>query len=298
MDRLAVGEAMSAGFRLVSREPLVFAGWILVEFVVSLLPSLVLELIGAAGNPAVATAALPLVILYMLFLSAWLGAAVMRAVLEPGERRGLYLRAGGQEAQLALSFVVLGVILFLAALPAVFVFSLIAALAFGAQAMGAAGGAQTNLAVADPTTIAGVTGIVYGGVLLVSLWLMTRLGLVMPIAYGERRVRLGEAWRASRPHAGRLFLVLAVLTALLVAAYVAIVGSVLSMVSATIPLPELNAALQRDPQALAKALNPTTVTALGLMLLLVSAIARVAFFGAWADIYRQVRAARPAETFD
>lgn len=277
MDRLAVGEAILAGFRLVSREPLVFAGWIAVDFLVSMLTSVLLQASGAAANPAAAAGLAPVFLVLGWLLGAVLAGGVLRAVETPDDRRGLYLRLGAQEGWLALAFLALGVILFLAGMLTVVV----------------AGVALGTVADSGPGLIA-VLGLVYALALAVCVWLSARLGLSLPLSFRNRRLQLAESWRRTRPQAGRIFAVLAVLTSLMVGAYAVVVGTFISMISAVIPLAQLSATLQRDPQALARALDPNAVSAAGLLLLIIAGFARVAFFGAWADIERQL-AAPPRE---
>lgn len=281
MDRLAVGEAISAGFRLVSREPLVFAGWIAVDFLVSILPSILLQATGAATNPAAAAGFLPVFLVLGWLLGAVLAAGVLRAVMTPDDRRGLYLRLGAEEGWLALAFLALGAILAVASVITI----LVAGVAVGSVA--GAGG---------PGLIAALA-VVYALALAVCVWLSARLGLSLPLSFRNRRLQLAEAWRLSRAQGGRIFAVLAVLTGLMVAAYAVVVGTFISMISSVIPLEQLSATLQRDPQALAKALDPNAVSAAGLLLLIIAGVARVAFFGAWADIDRQLSAPPREDVF-
>lgn len=279
MDRLAIGEAISAGFRLVSREPLVFAGWIMVEFLVSILPSVLLEATGAASNPAAVAGFIPVIFLVSWLLGAVLAGGVLRACFTPDDRRSLYLRFGPSERGLALSS--LGLSLFL-----VFV-------AFGV--MTALSALLGGAAHAGAGVLVFIVALIYAITVGVCVWLFARLGLLLPISFQGGRLRPREAWRLTRPQAQRIFAVIAVLSSMAGVAYAVILGTVFSKIGATIPLAQLNAELQKDPQALARILDPNTVTAMGLMLLIVSAIARVAFFGAWADIYRQLGLMRSAE---
>lgn len=279
MDRLAIGEAISAGFRLVSREPLVFAGWIMVEFFVSILLSVLLEATGAASNPAAVLGFLPVVFVLSWLLGAVLAGGVFRAAFTPDDRRALYLRIGPRERGLALSTFGLTVLLLLAA---VGVMTALTALLGGAAAAG-------------PGALVAVVALIYAITAGVCVWLFARLGLLLPMSFQGGRFRPAEAWRLSQPQAPRIFAVIAVLASLAGVAYAVIFGTVFAKVSAAIPLAQLNAELQKDPQALAKVLDPNTITAMGLMLLIVSAIARVTLFGAWADIYRQLGLVRSPE---
>src|SRR5437868_4427349 len=113
MDKLSAGQALSAGFRLVSREPLAFAGWLAVEFVLALLPSIILQVMapGLATNPAAMAGSAPLIVVLSLGVTLVTGVvlagAILRAALEPDQRRYLYLRLGPQEGWLALTIVLL-----------------------------------------------------------------------------------------------------------------------------------------------------------------------------------------------
>ena len=211
-------------------------------------------------------------------LGAVLAAGVMRAVNSPEDRRGLYLRLGAQEGWLALAMLALGAIMVVA--------SVLTILAAGVLVGAVAGSSGPGLIAA--------LAVVYALALAVCVWLSARLGLSLPLSFRNRRLQLAEAWRLSRAQGGRIFAVLAVLTGVVVAAYALVVGTFISMISSVIPLAQLSATLQRDPQALAKALDPNAVRAAGLLLLIIAGFARVVFFGAWADIDRQL-AAPPRE---
>lgn len=282
MDRLAVGEAISAGFRLVSREPLVFAGWIAVDFLISVLLSALLQATGAGANPAAAAGLTPVLLVLGFLLGAVLSGAVLRASLTPDDRRGLYLRLGAQEGRLALGFLALGAVMVIVSVP---VITLV-------------GGLLSAMVGTGPAGLAQAIGGAYAAAGLVCVWVFARLGLALPMAFRARGMRLVEAWRRSRPHAGRIFVVLAVLTTLTAAGYGVVIGAFVSMIGEKVPLAQLSATLQRDPQVLARVLDPTAVSAAGMMLLIIAAIARAAFFGAWADIDRQISGPETDPVFD
>lgn len=287
MSKLAAGHAMTAGFRLISREPLIFAGWIGFELLVTMVMSILIQAVapGAGANPG--SPATLLALLISFGVGVMLASAVMRAALEPDERRGLYLRLGPQEAWLAVTQLVLAVIVFLGMI----VLAILVSLPIGLVVGLAAGN--------SPATAIVLLGVAYAVMLAAAVWIFVRLGLSLPMAFGERRLAIGEAWRTSKGESGPIFGVIGALTAVMVLAYAVVFGGAFSMITAVIPLERLSQEIQTNPAALNQALSPTAMMALSLLLVLVSAILRVAFFGAWADIYRQL-GGRPAaaDTFN
>ena len=141
MASFSVTESFGAGFRLIARNPGAILAWAVAYLVIGLLPQLavmggmapsMLDLFGmAASQPQgpdigeMIRLQSNMVVLqavnYLCTIAsqAVLTGAVLRAVLEPDNRRGFYLRFGRQELWLALVSLVFIVLLAMACVVAI-----------------------------------------------------------------------------------------------------------------------------------------------------------------------------------
>ncbi len=195
--------AALAGFRLVRERPLAVLAWAAVLFAGRLTSdALLVQLAGvpmaglkvvlnadpinmqdfstamvkaAPGFLAAAVAGLP--------FFAVVAGAIFRAYLRPAESRWGYLRLGLSEAAVlglivAINLVLAGGSFFVTAL-----FGTLAALA----------------GTADPAAAAAIQVLGMIAVLVVSVWLLTRLCLAWPMTFQARRVVLLRAWAPTKP---------------------------------------------------------------------------------------------------
>jgi len=231
MARISVTGSAFAGFGVIARHPGAVLTWGVVMLVLSLAPVLALiPLMGPEILKAVA-AMMPLRDgpmdqdamrrmmslqsgmmlvqiggwLWSTFIKALICSAVFRAVLEPGQSRGAFLRLGAQELWLTLLFLVVSVLAYIVAVIAslgVMLPALIVGLASGAQGQ---------------STMSGIlTGVGLGLIAVVVLvWLGLRLSMAAPMTFVEGQFRLFESWSLTRGSAWRL-LGVAVLSLLMV----------------------------------------------------------------------------------
>ncbi len=225
MAKLSAGTLATEGFRLMAREKGAVAVWGAIYLLLllastggllGLLAPLMKSLLipGRAPDPATAAAVLkPIAVLYGLLLplafaaQAVLTCAIYRAVLRPQDRRGFYLRVGGDEGRVLLTSIVLALI------AAVAIFVVVAAVAGATAAVAGDGG---KLLTGFIGGIAGFCALAYLG---------GRLCLATPMTFAERRVRVFGSWRLTR---GRVWTLLAAF--LLAMALIVVVGSVMQIV--------------------------------------------------------------------
>ena len=221
MKTFSFGGAVGSGFGVIARNPLAFLVWCAVYLVVALGP---LALMAAAMWPqfsalaALAEAEIapdsPAATRQMTTLmgqvnalsllqwvtslasSALIMGAVFRAVLEPDNRRGFFLRLGRQELWLALCLIVVGVVaILLVALSTI-------PIVLTSLVLVAAGPSQT-LAPGVGFGIAAIVLIVLGAM----LWLFVRFSLGLPMSFADSYFRLFDSWRLTSGHAAKMALV-------------------------------------------------------------------------------------------
>ncbi|HEY8574055.1 hypothetical protein [Phenylobacterium sp.] len=228
MAGISGSQAFGSGFRLLGREPLAVLAWTLAYFILGVMPQLgmyaavlpdLLQIMGGAkdgSDPTMAdmmalNAKMPMLqlvsMLASLVSSSVLLGAVYRAVLEPENRRFLYLRLGVQELWIGLSLVVIYVLMVLALLVAAIP---VAIVAFIARSAG------------------GGMALVLVGLLVLALfgWLAIRLSLATPMAFTRRTFVVFESWGRTQGHALKIFLVYLALFALIAAVELALALSV------------------------------------------------------------------------
>lgn len=221
MKTFSFGGAVGSGFGVIARNPLAFLVWCAVYLVVALGP---LALMAAAMWPqfsalaALAEAEIapdsPAATRQMTTLmgqvnalsllqwvtslasSALIMGAVFRAVLEPDNRHGFFLRLGRQELWLALCLIVVGVVaILLVALSTI-------PIVLTSLVLVAAGPSQT-LAPGVGFGIAAIVLIVLGAM----VWLFVRFSLGLPMSFADSYFRLFDSWRLTSGHAAKMALV-------------------------------------------------------------------------------------------
>jgi hypothetical protein len=187
-------EAAFEGFRVIRRNPQAVAIWGLLYllligavvgvFVAGLAPVVRLETPDPAGIGAVLNRLWPILLLsvaVMLAASVVFNAAILRAVLEPEEGRGAFIRLGPAELRLLSAHLVLMAIW----------------LAFLVVCIGA----TIVLARALPEVwswllilllLLGATGL--------TIFAAVRLSLVLPISFAEGGLPIGRSWDMTRSH--------------------------------------------------------------------------------------------------
>ena len=220
MAKISVTSTAFAGFGVIARHPGTVLTWGVVMLVLSLAPVLLLFAIMGPEILKTVAAMMPpkdgpidqeavrqlmqmqsgmMLVqiggwLWSTFVKGLICAAVFRAVLEPNQSRGAFLRLGPQELWLTLLFLVVSVLAYIVAVIAsigVVLPALIVGLASGAQGQ---------------STMAGVfTGFGLGLVVVaVLVWLGLRLSLAAPMTFVDRQFRLFESWSVTRGSAWRL----------------------------------------------------------------------------------------------
>lgn len=202
MTTFSPTDAALEGFRLTRERPRALLIWSVFQFVVSIIMAFLMISLGGqhlmaieqasadgSADPATLlaefTALAPLYAVMLpvgLLMMAIMAAAVYRAVLEPGEDRGGFLRLGADELRLAA----LKVIYVFVWAGIVFAVVLVAALAAAAaRALGEAASGFVGLCV----------GLFAVGLLL---FITVRLSLAPAITFAEKRISIFESWSLTR----------------------------------------------------------------------------------------------------
>lgn len=244
MAKISVTGSALAGFGVIARQPGAVLIWGVVMLILSLAP--VLALIPLMGPELMKTIAAlmqtrsgeldPDSISQMMqlqsglmliqvggwlwgtFIKALICSAIFRAVLEPAQSRGAFLRLGPQELWLALLFLVVSVLAYIVAVLAsigVLVPALVVGLSSGPQGQGAAAGVLTGF------------GLAFVAVLLL-IWLALRLSLAAPMTFADRQFRLFESWALTRGSTWRLLGVAVLSLLILLVLELILAGVVLS----------------------------------------------------------------------
>lgn len=299
MREVSVGGAISAGFRLVRREPLAFLAWALVYGLVGILPQFLgmatsfnaMSTLGAAGTPAAMADAMaplqrlqPITILTSSLSALLLYGAVYRAALYPDDRRFLYLRLGARELWMGLTFVT---VVFMSAI-GIFAMMIPFILIIGISAAAGAATGGVGALIAIPLMFAA-----FG----VFVWAAMRIAVAMPMAFAERGFRIPEAWRLSRGYAGRIFLVMLALFGLLVLAEVLLFALGAGVFSLFMPLSEMGRMFTQNPAQLFSRINPAVWAAVAVVWALLGAASVTLFSAALAQIYSDLAGPDTAEIF-
>jgi hypothetical protein len=298
MQRIAVGEAIGAGFGLIRREPVTFLVWCAAYFLVSAVPQAfvwpqMMQVYQSMGSDPQAVLAAqsrmgayqPISLILALAIFAVMPAAIFRAALFPDDRRFFYLRLGLREFWTLIVSIVVAIIWFLG-----FIVMMIPVLLLTFGAAAAAGGAG-GAAIAFILVIVGyLVGI--GG----SIWLVLRFSLAPVMSFAENTFRVPESWRLTKGHAWRIFLVALGLSGMVILAELVLFGGAFAFLAAG--RPNLGQVFT-DPGAIPALMSQITVP------MMLGAYAVFTVFGvwsyvmggaAWASLYRQLKPAL-AETF-
>jgi hypothetical protein len=298
MDKFTVGDSIMAGFRLIRREPLAFLAWSVVYGVVGLAPQFFGMMMGfeamttlrsaAASNPEAITQAMapiqrlqPISLLASVVSSVLLSGAVYRAVLFPDDRRFLYLRLGGRELWMALTFASLLIIAIVGMIALVIPVGLLAAAA-GAVS----GGAGALLAIPAFFVVLGVF-----------IWGAARLSLAAPLAFAERSFRIPEAWKQTRGYAGRIFLVMLGLVGVLLLVEILLFALGAGVFSLFMPLSEMGRLFTQNPAQLFSKIHPAAWVLVAVLWALFGTWSAAMFSAPLAEIYRSLRGPDHADVF-
>jgi hypothetical protein len=299
MGRIAVGEAIGAGFGLIRRDPVTFLVWCLGYYLISVVPQALawpqtVEIYRLSADPDASGTVLasqaglglyPLIGFVAALVAMVIGpAAIFRAALFPHERRFFYLRLGLREFWVLIASVAVMIIwivgFFVVGFPILLV-------TFGAALLGSIGGAVFTFIAVVIGYFAGVS---------VSIWIVLRFSLAPVMSFADNTFRVAESWRLTRGHAWRIFLVALGLFAMVVLAELLLFGGAFAVFSAGNPNP---LRIFSEPGAMVALMSQITLP----MLLIGNVV--FAVFGvwsyvmggaAWASIYRQLRP-QFAETF-
>lgn len=308
MAKIDVAKTAFAGFGVIGRNPAAVLVWGLLLAACALLPFLLMmssftamfaDLSTADPNAAppspdammpmmsVMMLLQPVLILLSIAQQAVLGGAVIRAVLEPNDRRWFYLRFGAQELWLAL----VSVVFFVLTMVASMVLGVVAVPLMFVGMISSPDDVGTASLIMIPFLIAACLGF---------LWLTVRFSLAFPMTFAERQFRLFESWTLTRGHGGSLFLIALILIALLTALYVLLVlviGAVVvagaGIASGGFNTAAIESYFNQDPQSLFTAIMPWVLIGSVGGYIVVAAMMAV-LLAPWAEAYRQLRDQTPS----
>jgi hypothetical protein len=307
MPEINIGEAASAGLRMMARQPLAVLCWgLLMALYVGLLFLMFGTGIAAAISSLVATGGgepAPAQILALIgacfgfffflvvggqLLALVFRAAAIRAELEPEASAFAYMRFGGQEMwMLGTSLVFWLVLLAANILMSIPLGILTFATAAGSIATAAHGGGA-----AMGGMLAATSGIRFLGQLAitgVSIWLWLRLCLGVVMTFKEQQFRLFESWSATRGHVWRMFLTMLIVG--LIEFAIGLVMFIIAAVTAGVTI----TGIAQDPQAFFSqpptvwlgAMTPLLVVAL-IWIVVATSVSNALAWGAVARMWRQL----------
>jgi len=295
MGGISVGPAISAGFRLIGREPAAFLVWCLVYLVVTSVPAIASwsetsAFYEAAGSGDSEAAAQPpfgpwqwISLIVSLVAIVCLTTAAMRATLHPDERRFFYLQLGARELWFALTGLVLLVLGLIAYFGGVLVF---------ATTLGAVGAGLGD----DGAMFIGIFVILLFPVMLgLWIWIWVRMSMATTMAYAEKRVRVFSSWRFTKGHGLRIFLVALSLFVVTVVALLMLLGGGLALLAATVGV-TAPASLQAFYGMAAEASLAARLVYAGVFSAVFVAMTVIGA-ASWAEMYRQLRPSSVADTF-
>ncbi len=209
MAKVKVFEAATEGFRLIRREPKAVFSWgavlavllgVPVTLLVRSLAPMMADATSAAevggGLPSSAATMIGLApFIWILGLLAYtvLVGAVLRATLNPDDRRYLYLRLGKAELWMALSAVVGFIVVYIGLVVAIMIAAVVLAIPLALLSKdGEMSGVHWAIVLA---IVPGYIGTIY---------VMLRFSMAPIMSFDQRRFRLFEAWRFTRGEGWRL----------------------------------------------------------------------------------------------
>jgi hypothetical protein len=314
MAKISVAGSAFAGLGVIRRHPGAVLTWGVVMLVLSLAPVLVLIVLMGPEVLKTLAALMPpergqidqeamrqlmqlqsgmMLVqiggwLWGTFIKALICSAVFRAMLEPSQSRGAFLRLGAQELWLTLLFLVVSVLAYIVVVIAsigVMLPAFIVGVTTGRHAEGATAGV--------------ITAVVLGFAVAVALiWVSLRLSMATAMTFTDRQFRLFESWSLTKGSAGRL-LGVGVLSLLLVFVVELVVAGIVlcAMFASGGPPMWLNdpAAVQafvaQPPLTLLRQIWPWLAVVGAVWILIGSALFTV-FCAPWAAAYRDLT--RPA----
>ena len=292
MGSISVGPAISAGFRLIGREPLAFLVWCVVYLVVTSVPTIAswsetAALYEAAASDAAARPSFGLwqwtSSIVSLVAIVCLTCAAMRATLHPDERRAFYLRLGARELWFGLT----GIILLVLGIIAYVGFGLLMAATFGAVGVGLGSNGAMIIGL--------LAMLLFPAMIWFWVWVWVRMSMATTMAYAEKRVRVLSSWRLTKGHGLRIFLVALSLFVITTVALVLLLGGGLAALAAT-----TGAAAPASLQAfygLAAGASPVAWAIYAAMSSVFVVAMSAIGAASWAEMYRQLRPSSVADAF-
>ncbi|HZZ35969.1 MAG TPA: hypothetical protein VFE03_09605 [Caulobacteraceae bacterium] len=228
MAEIAVGEAITAGFSVIRRQPAAVLFWgaaqlAFTALIVSVLAPLYIAMFSEAARAAASGeapdplafqgAAMQMQGLSMLLnlLGAAVGAvvycAVFRSVLHPEQSRWGYLRVGSAELYTLVLMVAAYICVFIAALMLAIPIGIIIAI----------------LAVAKAAAAAVIFAIIaIGAVIVAAIYVGLRFSLAVPMMVEDGQFHLMESWALTKGKTSQLFVIGLATVALLIAAEIGV----------------------------------------------------------------------------
>ena len=306
MREVSIGGAIAAGFRLIAREPLAFLAWAALYGVIGIAPQVLgwaasFNAMSAVPAGTVAPGALadalapmqrfqPLTIITGGLAAMLLYGAGFRAVLFPEERRYFYLRLGARELWMALTAVVLAVLYVLAIVATMIPVGIVG---FGAGIAGGAAGGGAGAGIGVLLILVLLIFVAMG----VVLWGFSRLAVALPMSFAQRNFRIPEAWQMTRGQAGRVFLVMLGLFALLLLVEALVVALFAGVISVFMPLAEVGKLFSENPAKLFSTIHPAAWVLIAAVWSLFGAAAGTLFAASLAQIYRDLTGPAHADVF-
>src|SRR5579862_7972015 len=316
MGEVDIGDAATAGLRMMGRQPFSVLCWgLIMAIYVGLLfllfggavAAAVTNLVANAGSTPSPEQILGLLFstlgfFFFLFVGAELLAivfrgAAIRAELDPAASSFAYMRLGAQEAWLLAASFVFWLVLFGAnMLMAIPVAALGVAQGVGSIAANVQGGAQHAGVFSGLGLLQVLLRLV---IYAVSVWLWLRLCLGVVMSFQDRQFRLFEAWAVSRGHVLRMFLTM--LLVVLMMFGVGIVMTIIALVTMAVTLggvfQDPKAFFSQPPSAWLSAVTPLIVVTLVWIVVGVG-VGNALTWGALARLWRQLHPeADVAKTF-
>ena len=298
MGSISVGPAISAGFRLIGREPLAFLVWCGIYFAISAGMTLATwpetsryyEALSNGDTDAQAPfgALQWLSLPVFLVMAGSMTAAVMRAVIQPDDRRFFYLRLGSRELWMVLCWIVLFLLWAVA-----YIASMLAMVAaFGVVGVGA-GADGENVAAGSMIAVGLLILVALPVMLALWIWLWVRFSMAPTMCFAENRLRVWASWRLTKGHALRIFLVALVLFVVTSLVILILLGGSAAALAGAIEAASL-------PAFFAQISRASIVAQLVYNAVASIVVVAMSVIGAasWAEMYRQLRPASVADAFN
>jgi hypothetical protein len=305
MAQVDIGDAATAGLRLIRRRPFSVLTWglVVVGYV-----ALILALFGGGVVAAIATFArngsatpapaqvfalvgslfgvVMLLWLGLLILGAMIQGAALRAELEPDRVGFAYLRFGRQELWLIAARIVQSIVLGLAQVAMAIPLGIVAGAMFAVTRQGHGG---------DLAGMAGLRALIQLVVWGLSIWLWVRLSMGPVMSFRERQFRLFESWTLTRGHAGEIFLSMLLVGLIMIAFYILVwivaaigLGATMFATFAGASAQSVQGFFSQAPDIWLAKLAPAAAI-LALLLVVIVGVANALLWGAIARIYHQLK---------